>query len=647
MRQPNVVLVSMPWTILNAPSLGLGILKAQLEAEGIPCRVRHANIFLLQYLRSSTYNALANSFALNDFLFTRVFEEEPSPAQLRLVRERAEDLHERGLLPHCQDADAIVDVLLRIRNTIIPQWMTECLEFIVKQAPTFVGFSCMFDQTIASVALSQLVRRALPDALIALGGYALEGATGQQVLRSFPWIDAISLGDGENKIGALARASVDQRKLAGIAGVLHRMNDPLPLLSTTASQDAFPKPDLKSLDESPIPNYDDFFHDLAELKRDHKVTIQLGALPVEASRGCWWGQRHHCIFCGIDDETMKYRTKSPARVLHTLACLRERYGVSRFRFADYILPYQYYKDFLPLAASVPERYTLACELKANLNGERFRLLQEAGFTEVQPGIESFSTPVLRRMDKGVSAIQNIQTLLLGQGNGITVHYNILFDFPGDKSEEYERMLQVVPLLYHLDPPTTRSEVQVTRFAPLHSSPHRFGLPKPVHDPRYQIIFSHTYAERIHFNYDDYAYYFDRAFYNSIQLQRLYILLCLQLDHWRQLKAQREVRLTFELVRDGISFFDSRYAAEGKVIRFGKLHARVFEACALEARTVNDVLNEIAPEFNAASAVCALDELIEERLVLKEDEKVLGLALPLSSAARPSPEIEGHLCALVS
>ena len=56
----------MPWTSLIEPSLGLGLLKAVLEREGIACRVRHENLRLLRRLRPNTYIALASNFALND-----------------------------------------------------------------------------------------------------------------------------------------------------------------------------------------------------------------------------------------------------------------------------------------------------------------------------------------------------------------------------------------------------------------------------------------------------------------------------------------------------------------------------------------------------------------------------------------------------
>lgn len=30
-------------------------------------------------------------------------------------------------------------------------------------------------------------------------------------------------------------------------------------------------------------------------------------LLYEASLGCWWGEKHHCTFCGLNGTTMKFR----------------------------------------------------------------------------------------------------------------------------------------------------------------------------------------------------------------------------------------------------------------------------------------------------------------------------------------------------
>ena len=69
---------------------------------------------------------------------------------------------------------------------------------------------------------------------------------------------------------------------------------------------------------SPMPDYGDWFEEVQRLALRHRIEVRTEVLPVEASRGCWWGQHAHCIFCGIDEEALKYRYKPSGAVLAML-----------------------------------------------------------------------------------------------------------------------------------------------------------------------------------------------------------------------------------------------------------------------------------------------------------------------------------------
>lgn len=631
---PRVVLLSMPWAALGEPSLGLGVLKACLLRAGISARVRHLNLFLLRYLRASTYVGLANAYALNDFVFTHDLDPHVTGIQYRLARERLAELAELGVLHFgTDDPDEAVATLVEARRTIFPRWLDECADFVACERPTLVGMTCLFDQTMSSVALAKKIRDRLPTVPIVLGGYALEGPTAREVLRCFPWVDAVCLGEGEPAIVELARASVGERTLDGIPNVLVR--EPTTHLPVEPSYRRGLRLALRepvptraspiSMDDSPVPSFDDYFADLAELGRTEQVEIEFDTLPVETSRGCWWGQKHHCVFCGIDDETMRYRARSPANTIRMLDELSGRYGVRSFRFADYILPFTYFQTLLPELASRPTQYYLECETKANLTAEHFHLFKAAGFGECQPGIESFSSSVLSKMRKGVTGIRNIQTLVLGKSNGIRIHYNFLYGFPFDTLAEYEAMLGVIPLLYHLDPPHGRQEVEITRFAPLQADPERFGLRPASHADLYEVIFSAGYLATTGFDLDDYAYYFKRTFSVPPALQRVYAMLTVQIDHWKKLRATRPVELTWSANEKGITFSDSRYSEVPADSTFGPRHAAVYQACAEMARSVMAIAEATGLALTDVRTVT--DELVEARLMVREEETYLGLATP--------------------
>ena len=627
---PSVLLVSLPWTSLTEPSLGLGILRAVLDQKGIDCRVLHLNLFLLEHLRGPTYQVLANIFSLNDFIFSGVLDPNLSRRQEQWLRLKTEDLLSYKLIDKRQygGLDGVVKELLRLRQEIIPAWLSQRVDEIVRSKVTLVGLTCMFDQTIASVALAHLLKERAPHILVALGGYAVRPPTGEALLRAFPCVDAICVGEGEHVIEPLAHASAGELPLRDVKGIVYRAPD----RSVCASAPA-PPVDMNLV---PDPNYDDFFVDLRTLSETHQIDVEVERLPVENSRGCWWGQVKHCVFCGINDEDMAYRSRDGARTLEGLDRLHERYGFRSFRFADYILPYQYYRTLLPELARRGKPYRITAEIKANVNPQRFALLAEAGFDEVQPGIESFSSKCLRGMDKGVSGVQNVHTLLLGKRYGLTVHYNLLYGFPDDEERDYENLVRLLPRLLHLDAPSTRLPVQVTRYAPLQTDPKRFRIPATSYEPSYDLIFSEGFLKTSGFDLNDFCYYYDRPFENSPHLSPLYREIDRLVDVWKKEQAKREIVLWYEEKPASLEIYDSRCETP-TFVELNAVERDVYLAT-LEPTTVKGLshhLNHI-DESELNRVLSRLDLL---GLLFQEDEHVVGLALPRHVYASTSVNAE--------
>ena len=320
-----------------------------------------------------------------------------------------------------------------------------------------------------------------------------------------------------------------------------------------------------------------------------------------------------------------------------LAGMRERYGDYVFRFSDYIMPKEYYTSLLPALAQEEPKYKLHTELKANHPPERVQLLAAAGFHEVQPGIESFATPVLREMHKGVTSILNVSLLKSGYLYEVTVHYNILFGLPGDTAPVYRAMLRNIPQLYHFIPPVTCTDTAITRFAPLQSDPERFGLSKPhVHHHCYDMLFSGDFLAQSGFSYDSYAYFFERSFDYSEELEILYRQLCQQVDHWKALHRDRFVELSFDVLDGQVSIVDSRFEENECHYTLSAAASAVYLACdtrPTKLHKLNSQLEIAGRNLSEPAFTAAIDELVARRLIWSEDDSILGLAAPRSVSAQ--------------
>ncbi|MYN03669.1 RiPP maturation radical SAM protein 1 [Pseudoduganella sp. DS3] len=611
---PRVLLASMPWATYAEPSLGLATLKAVLDEAQVASRVMHLNLGLLRHISADTFTMLAAFWGINEFLFSGALDPRFDEAQAACLVERCRLHAPEVRQPRYRSEEELLHLCLALREDVIPRYLDECAQRVLEWQPTLVGLSCMFDQTLASVALARRLKALQPGLPVVLGGYALEGRPGDAILSSFPFIDAVARGDGEPQIVRLAQASVGAGALGDIPGVALRGQP------AQAAQQA-------DLGANPPPSYSDWFADLDALQRDERVIVRSQVLPVEASRGCWWGQHKHCVFCGIDEQTLKYRAKPAQRVLQMLAALRERYGDHVFRFSDYILPRQYYDEMLDALAGQQPRYRLMGEIKANQTSERLQRFAAAGFIELQPGIESFSSEVLRLMDKGVRGIHNVLTLKSGYRNRIQINYNVLYGLPGEQAGWYRAMLLQLPKLYHLTPPVSRTETIVTRFAPLQADPARFGLsPRPRHHRCYDLLFAQDWLSANRFALDDCAYYFARGFDYPDELAGLYRMLVEQVEHWKGQHRARPVYLYYddEPVRGEMTVHDSRFG-EARVWRLRGLARQLMLACDERMQTLEALRPLARGEGQLEVALAALVD--EQRLFWREGEHVLSLAVP--------------------
>src|SRR5262245_43831730 len=138
------------------------------------------------------------------------------------------------------------------------------------------------------------------------------------------------------------------------------------------------------------PDYTDFFTrfqvSIARSWAEPKLTL-------ESSRGCWWGEKHHCTFCGLNGSFMQFRGKRAELFLDEIVHLVKRHRVMDVIVVDNIIEMGYFNSLLPALAESGYDLRIHYEVKANLRRHQLRALYDAGIVLVQPGIESLSSHV--------------------------------------------------------------------------------------------------------------------------------------------------------------------------------------------------------------------------------------------------------------
>ena len=96
---------------------------------------------------------------------------------------------------------------------------------------------------------------------------------------------------------------------------------------------------------------------------------------------------------------MTFRKKKPSRVYEELMELSGKYRCLTFNATDNIIDMDYFHELLPKLAETEVDFQIFYEVKANLRKDHIQKLAAAGVTQIQPGIESLNSEILRRCEK--------------------------------------------------------------------------------------------------------------------------------------------------------------------------------------------------------------------------------------------------------
>jgi ribosomal peptide maturation radical SAM protein 1 len=436
---------------------------------------------------------------------------------------------------------------------------------------------------------------------------------GRELVRSIEPIDFAVTGEADESFPRLLRALATGADPATVPGVSRRAGD---RVVATA-----PQPPGGSLDELPVPDYGEYFERAERLNLLPRGARHQVWIPFESARGCWWGAKHHCTFCGLNGTAMRFRAKSPQRVLDELARLARRYRSFRFEAVDNILDMRYLKELFPAIADSASDYQVFYEAKANLTRAQLRSLARGGVTHLQPGLESLSSNVLRLMDKGVRAAQNVNLLRWARYYGIDVAWSILWGFPGETAEDYAGQAAAASHLVHLQPPEGSGRIWLERFSPLYTDPERFGLVRrePARSYRY------VYPERV--DLERAAYFFDYEVAGALpesSYDPLRHALATWADAWG---AEPRPALTYRSAPGFLQIYDARHPGHGGTYTFEGTLADIYLACTERPATAAAVRHKLRLGRPAGFVEEVFGEFQRRGLMFRDDTLALALALP--------------------
>ncbi|MFC1515733.1 radical SAM protein, partial [Thermodesulfobacteriota bacterium] len=350
------------------------------------------------------------------------------------------------------------------------------------------------------------------------------------------------------------------------------------------------------------------------------------------SRGCWWRKTHGdgkykgCAFCNLNLQWDGYRSKRPAQVLSEIEQLTTKHRILSVAFMDNLLPRKGSRAIFKQLGGMGKDLRMFGEIRATTPLSELTAMRDAGMKEVQVGIEALSTRLLGKMNKGTTAIENLEIMKNCEALGITNSSNLILRFPGSDFRDVEE--------------TLRSLVFAVPFKPLKSVRFWLGLGSPVwENPRY-------FGIRAVFNHPGYGKLFPKTVFNSLQFivqayrgdlthqRKLWRPVELKIKAWEKAYAElqsapaRSPILSFRDGREFLIIHQRRFGGDPITHRLEGTSRLIYLMCQRHHST-----QRIVKQFSTVAEdriLLFLRMMRDKKLMFEENEKFLSLAVPVVS-----------------
>jgi ribosomal peptide maturation radical SAM protein 1 len=611
----RIVLVSTPWSLFSRPSIQLGTLKAYLGTQFPDLKVE-AHHFYLKVAETIGYR-------LYQVISERTWLAETVYAAL-LFPERLEYIEK----VFCREASG---------NLLIRKAGLETLAFQVKKvSDTFInstdwgafglaGFSICLCQLTSALYFIRRIKQRFPDLTIVIGGSMFIGESTRNLFQVFPEVDFVVNGEGELPLSQLVRHLRDSESHEEIPRIPGIVSQKAANNKTSVSFNQ-----MEVLSNLPSPDYNDYF-DLLKTFSPQKAFFP--TLSAEISRGCWWrrlqgaAKYSGCAFCNLNLQWDGYRSKSPLQVISEIDNLTTKYKILSVAFMDNLLPIKESGDIFAGLGKLGKDFSLFAEIRATTPRHMLEAMQVAGVHEVQIGIEALSTSLLKKLNKGTTAIQNLEIMKHCEELGIVNVSNLILHFPGSDLLDVEETLRNLEFALPFRP------LRFVHFwlglgSPVWQDPHAFGIKAVFNHPNYAAIFPpHVFSS---------MRFMIQAYRGDLGLQRkIWQPVKKKVRTWRKAYAElhkgpsRTPILSFRDGRDFLIVRQKRANAEPSTHRLVGTSRAIYLFCQRH-RSLKRILAHF-PGIAEDSIVSFLRMMVDKKLMFEENGRYLSLAVPVRPA----------------
>lgn len=458
--QTKLHLVSMPWANPELPSIQTAVLKAYIDS------------VLSDKIVTRTYSAFAsilleqNHQGYADYYYKyQDFEEYPYFLMYyrRFLRHdsRLKQVSAERLIRRINGCEPDERLTLRkvahlenrtqryIEEVIVPQ--------LSRRGLNVMGFTLNYYQLYASLYCARYLQENFPNYkyLCVFGGATVIYPKVAEVLSVLDVAGLCVIGEGERKLELILNEilAIPAKESSGLVQRLAALHEGIYDIGHRTVNLYEPTPatllDLQTpMDNLPQPNFTEYYAALRKVFTDRKLHAEYKAetwLTLEGTRGCF----AHCDFCDVHTSWSGFRKSTPERILANVLELASKHRSPRVKFMDNVCD-TWAERYAELLIERKIRIASFMECRVHHPETFWTKLSLSGVELVQVGIEAFSPELIRAMNKGTKAKQNLLVQKWLKELGIESLSNLISHHPKSILRHVEETKHVLRLIPHLD-----------------------------------------------------------------------------------------------------------------------------------------------------------------------------------------------------
>lgn len=304
-------------------------------------------------------------------------------------------------------------------------------DYLKREEPPFIGFSCTTSSFLDGVRLAGLAKEIQPDIKTVFGGVHVS-ATKEEALNSYAAVDYVVIGEGEETLRELL--CTPPARHPEVEGLVLRENNGTARFTGRRKR-------LLDLDSLPFPAYDKLhgYPDVYSLPIFNYPRVPNGSCL--SSRGCPYA----CSYCDRSVFERTFRYNSAEYLYRHMEFLKKTYNLKHINFYDdqFTFNRQRVVDFCRLIIEKPLNMTFNCAARAeHLDADLLTLMKKAGCWMISLGIETGDEDLLAKHRHNPDLEMMRKKVVLIKKAGIRVKGLLMMGLPGEteasvrKSKKY-------------------------------------------------------------------------------------------------------------------------------------------------------------------------------------------------------------------